>query len=311
MHAALPLLTAVAVGATPGGTPPAGAYATSKKTVQVSALDSSNQKLHIHWPSNANAGEKFPLVSYLHGLAGGGIDMIAYERLFADMASYGFVVVAPSGCSYGCKDKVGAPYTDCAGLPDVSPNGWGSFYGEQLKGIEYAKNQSSAGDAVFSMVDWSAGVGISGHSMGGQATTITSCAECAQKWNIRAAALHHPADGKTPAGNIGVNASIPLAAFTSSGDGIWPETHDIYFNASVAPKVYRDQTGFSHLEPLLIVNQIGTYNPWLATMTAAWFKVYLTGASSGQWHDMIYSKTSATSLCNYANMTACETIETN
>jgi len=309
MPTALPLLTAVAMGATPGGTPMAGTYSTSKKTVTVAALDSSSQKLHMAWPSNATAGEKFPLVSYLHGLAGGGIDMIAYERLFSDIASYGFIVVAPSGCSYGCKDKVGAPYTDCAGLPAVAPNGWSSFYGEQLKAIEYAKNQSSAGDDVFSLVDWDAGVGISGHSMGGQASTITSGAKCAKQWNIKAAALHHPADGKTAAGNLGVNASIPLAAFTSSGDSIWPETHDIYYNASVKPKMYRDQTGFSHLEPLLIVNQVGTYNPWLATMTAAWFKVYLNGASSGMWHDMIYDKTSPTSLCNYAAMTSCETVE--
>jgi len=310
MHTALPLLTAVAIGApTPGGTPPAGAYGTSKKSVTVAALDTSNQKLHIHWPSNATAGEKFPLVSYLHGLAGGGISMIAYERLFSDIASYGFVVVAPSGCSYGCKDKVEAPYTNCGGLLDVAPKGWGSYYGEQLKAIEYAKNESAAGDDVFSLVDWSTGVGISGHSMGGQATTITASDACAKQWNIKAAALHHPADGKTPAGNIGVNVSIPLAAFTSSGDSIWPETHDIYYNSSMTPKVYRDQTGFSHLEPLLIVNAVGTYNPWLATMTAAWFKVYLNGAATGMWHDMIYDKTSPTSLCNYAPMTACETVE--
>eukprot|EP00756_Hemistasia_phaeocysticola_P019682 Hpha_TRINITY_DN15677_c7_g1::TRINITY_DN15677_c7_g1_i1::g.100037::m.100037 len=309
MHATLPLITAMAAAATPGGAPPAGAYATSKKTVQVSALDKSNQKMYIHWPSNATAGEKFPLVSYLHGLAGGGIDMIAYQRLFADIASYGFIVVAPSGCSYGCKDKVESPYTDCGGLPPVAPNGWSSYYGEQLKAIEYGTNQSAAGDAVFSMVDWTAGVGISGHSMGGQATSITATAECAKKWNIRAAALHHPADGKTPVGNIGVNVSIPLAAFTSSGDSIWPETHDIYYNSTVTPKVYRDQKGFSHLEPLLIVNQVGTYNPWLATMTAAWFKVYLNGEESGMWHDMIYDKSSPTSLCNYAEMAVCETVE--
>lgn len=294
----MPLLVAAAASPAPG------LYATSSKVYTVSTLDASSQKLHVYWPSNAAAGESFPLVSYLHGLAGGGVDIIAYGKLFGDIASYGFVVAAPAGCGEGCKDKVNAPYTDCAGLPDVAPNGWSSFYGEQLKTIEWAQNQSKS-DAVFGAVDWQAGVGIAGHSMGGQATTIASAAACAKKWNIKAAALHHPANGATPAGNVGVGASVPLAAFTSDGDSIWPETHDIYYNATVVPRVYRDQVGFSHLEPL---NVLGSYNPWLATLTAAWFKVYLNG-DKGQWHSMIYDKTSATSLCNYAKMAECVTVE--
>ena len=113
-------------------------------------------------------------------------------------------------------------------------------------------------------------------------------------------------------GNIGANVSVPMAAFTSSGDGIWEETLDIY-NAIPAgaggnPKVYRDQVGFSHLEPVLAPP---IENPYLATFTAAWFKVYLGGVGGGSggdrafWYDLIYNRSNPASLCNYANMTAC------
>ena len=56
--------------------------------------------------------------------------------------------------------------------------------------------------------------------MGGQASTLASCSACVQQYDIRASVLHHPANGQLPYGNIGVNISIPTAAFTSSGDSI-------------------------------------------------------------------------------------------
>ena len=298
-----------------GGTPKAGPYKVASKMYKVPALDSSNQDLHVFWPSNAGAGESFPLVSYMHGMSGGGIDIIAYTQLFKDMASYGLVIVAPGGCGAitgkACNDPVNAPYTDCAGLPPVSPKGWASYYGEGLKGLEWAKNESTAAPAA-KLVDWSVGVGICGHSMGGQAAALASGAGCTKQWDIRAAALHHPASGDIgAAGNIGVNISVPVAAFTTSGDGIWPETRDIYFNSSSTPRVYRDQVGFSHMEPLKLP-AVKWYNPWLATMTAAWFKLYLGGDSSSEWHSMIYNSSDPLSLCNYAGpqgMAKCETVE--
>jgi hypothetical protein len=89
-------------------------------------------------------------------------------------------------CNNACKDPVGAPYTDCAGLPAVKPSGWASYYGEQLKTIEFARNNSQT-DSVLGLVDWDAGVGIAGHSMGGQATTLSSHKACTAKWGIKAA----------------------------------------------------------------------------------------------------------------------------
>ena len=295
--------------------PPKGAYEVASKVYTVPALDASNQKLHVFWPSDGADGEKFPLVSYMHGMSGGGIDIIAYNQLFKDMASFGLVIVAPGSCGHltgqACKDPVNAPYTDCAGLPAVLPNGWASYYGEGLKALEWTKNQSAVEPAAKS-VDWSAGVGVCGHSMGGQATALAAGAGCAKQWDIRAAVLHHAAEGALGdgAGNIGVNVSVPLAAFTTSGDGCCEgSTLDIYNNATVTPKVYRDQVGFSHLEPLKLP-ATKWYNPWLAPMTAAWFRIYLAGDAS--FHSMIYNTSDPGSLCNYAGpsgMAKCETAE--
>lgn len=60
---------------------------------------------------------KFPLIVYAHGAAGGGIDLIGYNTFFSQLASYGFVVVAHGSCSDACDVKVETHWTECAGVP--------------------------------------------------------------------------------------------------------------------------------------------------------------------------------------------------
>ena len=98
-------------------TRPLGPYATASRVYTVPALDATGHRLHVFWPSNASTGEKFPLVPYLHGYLGGGLDILAYYDLFHDISSYGFVVAAPASCSTTCDDRIGLPYTSCGGLP--------------------------------------------------------------------------------------------------------------------------------------------------------------------------------------------------
>merc|ERR1711904_329798 len=149
------------------------------------------------------------------------------------------------------------------------------------------------------MLDLQAGVAIAGHSMGGQATSISSHFACTKEYDIKVAALHHSANGDTPIGNLGVNVSVPLAGFGSSGDaGCTKETRDIFSSSTLYPKVFRNEKGFSHLEPMTL-----NYNPPIATMTAAWFKIHLKG-DKGEYHDLIYGDSSE-SLCKYAEMEEC------
>jgi len=279
--------------------PVIGPYATSAKTLTNDALDKSNNGVVLTYPSNATKGQKFPLIAYAHGMAGGGIDIIGYELIFHQMASYGFVIAAHKSCSNGCTCGR-SRWTECNGLPTVKPaKGWPEYYGETLKTIEWAKN--SSGD-VFALIDWSKGVGISGHSMGGQSTTNAATKACTQAYDIRAAVIHHSANGDTGHGNIGSNVSIPTASFTSTGDNIWKETRDIYeaIPKAAGSKVYRNVVGFSHLEPVLVPP---IENPFLATFTAAWFQIYLNG-DKGEYYDLMFGS-GATSLCKHAEMKEC------
>eukprot|EP00666_Eupelagonemidae_sp_cell4sb_P005296 gene5296-23071_t len=158
--------------------------------------------MYVFYPSNASAGEKFPLISYAHGMLAGYLGVL-YRTLFPQLASYGFVVAAPAGCNSACTDQVNAPYTDCAGLPPVSPARWPSYYGEQLEAAR--------------------------HTPGHQGTFT----ERATRWGIKAAVLHHAADGDT-----------------SLEENLPSETRDIYENSPVHPKVFREEVGWAHEEPM-------------------------------------------------------------
>ena len=172
-------------------------------------------------------------------------------------------------------------------------------------------SNGGSSDPVFATIDWSAGVGAAGHSMGGQATSMSTSAACAARWDIRAAVLVHPEIGSLPWGNTGSNMSLPTAAFTSSGDHLCPpattEATMAAFNASAQgatlPSAYRNVQGWSHLEPVL-----GDVfeNPLLSTYTAAWFKIILNN-DRGVFHDLIYSG-GPDSLCHSEPMVSCYTV---
>jgi len=290
---------------------PMGPYSVNSSWYNVSALDRTNPSALVVYPSNGTG--PFPLISYLHGFLGGGIDLIGYVDLFGQIASYGFVVVAPDSCNTGCTDpSQGAPWSDCAGLPEPTCCGpqYSPWYAEGLKVIDWAKNMSDAKqDPLFQLIDWSQGVGFAGHSMGGQAAVIAANAACTSRWNIRAVVVHHPAPGSLWTGqNLGVNISVPTVVFTSSGDTMCPPSwsKDI-MNAipnSTRPIAYRNEVGWSHLEPVLVPP---IENPLLATFTAAWFKLYVSGDAS--WHSTIYGNGPAT-LCGEASQVECWATET-
>ena len=54
-----------------------GSYSTQRKVYPVSTLDGSSQEVVVTFPSNGTSQEKFPLISYAHGMFGGGIDIVA------------------------------------------------------------------------------------------------------------------------------------------------------------------------------------------------------------------------------------------
>jgi dienelactone hydrolase len=310
----LAALAVARVAAAVSAPPTAGPWPTAQASYKVAALDATDPSIWLHYPvCNTSSCPKFPLLAYAHGAAGGDIDILGYWAHFQQLASWGFVVAAPDSCDVGCTDASGgAPWTDCAGDLPVGPvGGWAAWYGEQLKSVDWARNMTAtSGDPVFATIDWDAGVGVLGHSMGGQASTISASAACAERWGIRAAALIHPEIGTLPWGNTGANMSVPVAMFTSTGDNLCPASTAVEtmqaFNASVQgqtlPSAYRNAQGWSHLEPVL-----GAVfeNPLLATYTAAWFKVFLNGDREVFFNMIFGGPADATSLCNSEAMAGC------
>jgi len=307
MKCASALLLATAVDAA------LGPYEPARKFYDVENLDGSKSgQIDVYYPSNAKEGEKFPLISYAHGAAGGGkLDILGYYQLFNDIASYGFVVAAPNACNIGCSDKVMHPYADCNPAAQATRGGWSTWFGQIFKTIEWTQNQTAAGDSILSIVNHDVGYGIAGHSMGGQATTWAAHDDCAARWNIKAAVNHHGAGGQIKKEQGAVNITkTPFAAYTSSGDGCCEEPTVVdYDNARVTPKVLRDLTGFSHLEPVLEPG-LG-YNPQLATYTAAFMKIYLAPEAEdfNTFHDMIFNEDSENHICKSQNMTRCEVVQ--
>ena len=259
-----------------------GPYAVKHAVYSVPALDSSDPSLSVTYPVGKFPNETFPLISYAHGAAGGGWYTFAgYFALWEQMASYGLIIAATKSCTMGCKE-----------------GGWDTFYEEQLKTIEFARNSST--DPVLRAVNWdpTVGVGICGHSMGGQATVRSAAAEHTSLYNIRAAALHHP-----EVDNGGSSISVPLAAFTGDADHICPasETHTIY-DPAPAPKTLRNQKGANHLEPVLIPP---IEDPLLAKYTAAFFRAVLL--KDGAAHAQFYGN-GTSSLCKSAPMVECGSV---
>lgn len=175
-------------------------------------------------------GQNFTLVSFAHGLFGGGVKTeIVHKSLMRSMASHGFIVAATKSCNIGC------PGT-----------GWDYYYEEQLKVIVWSQSPEMRDDPVLSKVNHAAGYGIAGHSMGGQATA-RSAAYGARSHNIKAAVLLHPFSEVVEP--IGRDIDIPLAGFTGTEDGCCGEAATRkYYDPAPGPKTLANMVGANHYE---------------------------------------------------------------
>jgi hypothetical protein len=254
-------------------------------------LDSTDHQIDCyHAVDPKNKSQTFPLISYAHGDGGGGAILnVAYGTLLHKMASFGYVICATRSCNKGCHD-------DTTSLPH-DPRGFGHFYLQQLDVLEWAKVSP-----VTPLIDFSKGVGIAGHSMGGQATVYSSSLKNTSAYEIKAAVMHHAYTHSYPA------PLVPFLAFTGAKDTIAPPrmTED-YFNAKGANPIRGlvNKESATHHEP-----DTTDYNPLLAQFSAAWFKMFLDKTPSADgfdYHEMIFGK-GTTSVCNGGDgaMKACE-----
>jgi len=289
--------------------PAPGEYAVEHLTITDAGLEPlsgvTTRDYVITFPSNSSQGQRFPLISYAHGAAGGRVDMLAYQHHFNDLASYGFVVIAPKSCFMGCP----APKNASKALLELSESGgclpwvdgpqWTRFVYENTRAIDYAKNETAKDSEWAAKIDWSAGVGTAGHSMGGETSVQLASAMLAKKYNVKAMVCEHClACLKT-----GDLITTPAMFMTGTGDyEVFPnQVKDAYTKDTAAPKSFRNEKGRGHTEMLDLLVQ---YNPAVARHAAAFYKVWLNGDRK-DYYDIVYGNGS-TSFCHYADMYECE-----
>jgi dienelactone hydrolase len=269
------LATAAALPA--GFEVPAGPYKTNFSTFDCADLDFTNRKIDVVYPLSQNADEKFPVISYAHGFSD--TAYTSYTQQFDYLASWGYVVVAPLSCKYGCLG-------DCKELSLLDPPCFGNYYKEQLKALEWSQSAAAASLPV----NKTSGAGIAGHSMGGQATALSAALENASAYGIKAAAMQHPYTHTYPA------STVPFLAFTGTDDDVAsPSMVERLFDAAgaAASRGLVNKRGANHHEPST------QYNPFLGLATVAWMKLFVDGTpSSGgvDWADILYTNSSS-SLC--------------
>lgn len=267
-------------------TPPAlparlvkGPYAVkSTRYPDVDALDSSGAShgINVWYPVGAK-GQKFPLIAYAHGFTDGGKSVANhYDNHLTELAAFGYIIAAHESCDTGCSDWATNP---------GDPTGFKNYYKQQWKVLDWAKERARSGDPLFSAMNLAIGVGIAGHSMGGQ-STLYAAGEEAASYGIKAAVMHHAYTHSYPA------PTVPFLAFTGTKDTTaTPDMTSQFYNADGAHPVKGlvNKMDMGHLEP----RESDDFNVALASLTAAWFKLHLdeTPTADGiDYHDLIFSK---------------------
>lgn len=223
--------------------------------------------------------------------------MLAYQTHFDDLAAYGFVVIAPKSCFMGCSPPANATKLSSTGscLPWTDGSQWTSFVHENTRAIEYAKVSS---EAWATMIDWSAGIGVAGHSMGGEVVSQMGSVQFAEQYQVKAVVCEHcqmcVVDGTAIA--------TPAMFMTGTGDyEVMPrQVKGAYQEDSATPKSFRNEKGRGHMEMLNLLVQ---YNPAVASHVAAFFKVHVAG-DTDVFYKQVYGD-GADSFCKYADMYEC------
>eukprot|EP01079_Euglenida_sp_SAG-EU17-18_P008027 gene8026-1433_t len=283
-----------------------GPYQVSHESFKSDAFDPTSHTVQVYYPeTDPSDAARFPVISYLHGDAGGGsIDIKpapctaetpqafaqlpshVYSEMFSALASFGYILVAPEACGVACEHSGSLPH---------DPPHYKDFYTQQLLGIEWARNQSAQGNPALSKLDAAVGAGICGHSMGGQGT-LYACSGAGGNpaaHGIRAAVMQHAYTHSYP------SCTVPFLAFTGTKDGTAPpKMAEGFFNApgACAVRVLVNKVGATHQEPTRL-----HYNPLMPQWTAAWFKLMLENKTQQyglDFHSMIYGNSTQDSLCH-------------
>jgi len=175
--------------------------------------------------NSTNGNQLFPFVSFAHGTGGG--SLLTYLSDLNEVASYGFIVVAPQSC----------PVLECSS----------GFYYDQLATIEDCAVNRHLHPALAS-ADFSK-TGVFGHSMGAMATVRSAEDANAAPFKVRAAVSQHTC--LDPVMDASLITKVPVLYIAGQKDTICPPLYSqAFFNTTVAArKAYFEIAGASHFEP--------------------------------------------------------------
>ena len=149
-------------------------------------------------------------------------------------------------------------------------------------------------------IDLTAGFGVAGHSMGGQASLFSASYANASDHGIKASVMMHPYSHEIP------STDIPTLTFTG--------THDATAHAAWAMEMFEAgdpsvTNGFANLKGEAHSGCLETSSR-ISLYTAAWMKLFVTGVKEEggvNFEDLIFANNTR-SLCGggYGKMEACE-----
>ena len=245
------LLASIALLASGDPKPLQPVYNVSRTIFEVAGMDGTDKRVYVYRPV-LSGNRTFSLLAYAHGFAATDPVVLQYDKLLSGIASFGFIVVAPAACRWFCLDDRMSLHGD--------PPFYGNYYKNQLNAIRWATT-------TLSDVDQTRGVGVVGHSMGGQSTLFSSSYANASQHNIKAAVMLHAFTHEFP------SSTVPFMVFTGDKDKLAPAAKmakPIFDATSSQPRVYVNRKGATHDEP-----DHHAFNPLLPQFVAAFLKLYV------------------------------------
>jgi len=227
------------------------------------------------YPGDASTTQRYPLIAFAHGM---GCATLGYSEMLKSVAAAGYIALAP----------------------DADENNWCERqWKDQIHGIDIAYQRRA--EFPFSAIDWSAGVGLLGHSMGAHATVQSAgwglpCLKSPVK--VKAAIAFAPQEFGTSYAN---EVKMPIFYVSGSNDHIVvPSKVSQQFDdtSNATSKVFAEVVGYNHMD-------LATSNTF-SYFSVAFFNCHVRGTSTGVGScDSIYDTTGSAWCPLCGNLTGC------
>jgi dienelactone hydrolase len=227
------------------------------------------------YPVDASATKRYPFIAVAHGM---GVATSSYTDMLKSVAAAGYIAIAP----------------------DADENNWCERqWKDQIHSIDVAYKRRA--EFPFSAIDWGAGVGLLGHSMGAHATVQSAglgLPSIKSPVKVKAAIAFAPQEFGTSYAN---QVKVPMFYVTCTEDKIVDpskvlQQYDDTSNST--SKVVAEVVGFNHMS-LALSNTFSYFS-------VAFFNCHIHGTATGGGScDSIYD-TSGKAWCPLCgNLTGC------